>query len=552
MQLPAISSLVSLLSGSITGLKDLVTKATSLIAAAYFALLHLVLVFPPLRDSGFLPIVAFERLPTVWQVVLGTFIFFTLAYVLTVMAQSFLNLVNGQALQDRVPVLPARLRRGQVARFKQLWTTIVEEADNNENWEAENAADRLAYEFPDEERDIAPTRLGNILLSPASYTYRQYGARLNTIWPILERKVNEELRKQITGEMEAITFLATMSILSVLIALEMVLVVVWFGDSWWSLLWCPVLLLVALVFYYVTFPKARAWGLGIRTAFDQHLDLAADELGLMKLTDPEEKQQRWRDVSAWLSIGALRKPSPGMTIKTPPPEAPLRAQGTNWYKAPAAAAEPLSVKHPPNVTVSAHSEVVATWPNIPLPNGGWQLAGREIIYVIAVTNEGKKPVKGTSLRVMDTRLPVLPVKVFGDIGSTGGSMPEGLPLPADLDSPQSLLWLLPPIAAGETKVLRYRIRFDCSIRIGPGAVVSETEPDCFLLRPTGPNSDIYAFAIVVMNRNQVGSLYDTAANRLNPYWREIDSRSQVVEAAAFPARGEIQIYWNGKQFVTGE
>ena len=74
MQLPAISSLVSLLSGSITGLKDLVTNATSLIAAAYFGLLHLAIIFPPLRDSGFLPIVAFERLPTVWQVVLGTLI----------------------------------------------------------------------------------------------------------------------------------------------------------------------------------------------------------------------------------------------------------------------------------------------------------------------------------------------------------------------------------------------------------------------------------------------------------------------------------------------
>jgi hypothetical protein len=110
MQLPAISSLVSLLSGSITGLKDLVTNATSLIAAAYFGLLHLVLIFPPLRDSGFLPIVAFERLPTVWQVVLGTLIFSTLAFILSVMGQSFLNLVNGRVLSDHVPELASKLK----------------------------------------------------------------------------------------------------------------------------------------------------------------------------------------------------------------------------------------------------------------------------------------------------------------------------------------------------------------------------------------------------------------------------------------------------------
>ena len=251
MQLPAISSLVSLLSESVGGLKDLYRPA-SLVAAAYFALLHLVLIFPPLRDSGFLPIVAFERLPTVWQVVLGTFILFTLAYILTVMAQSFLNLLNGQALHD-VPELAAWFRRRQIARFKQHQDTIRHKA-NDKDWAAEDAADRLAYEFPDEERDIAPTRLGNILLSPASYTYRQYGARLDTIWPILFRKIDDkELSKQITGEMEAITFLATMSILSVLMALEMALVVVWVGDSWWTFLWSPVLLLIAMVFYYVTF-----------------------------------------------------------------------------------------------------------------------------------------------------------------------------------------------------------------------------------------------------------------------------------------------------------
>lgn len=69
-------------------MKDL-GKPTALVAAAYFALLQLVLIFPPLRAIGFLPVVAFERLPTVWQVVLGTLIFSTLAFILSVMGQSF-------------------------------------------------------------------------------------------------------------------------------------------------------------------------------------------------------------------------------------------------------------------------------------------------------------------------------------------------------------------------------------------------------------------------------------------------------------------------------
>jgi hypothetical protein len=556
MQLPAISSLVSLLSTSVGGLKDLY-KPNSLVAAAYFALLHLVLIFPPVRDGRFLPVVAFERLPTVWQVVLGTFILFTLAYVLTVMAQSFLNLVNGQALQDHVPELAAHLRRRQIKRFNQLKGKIKREA-GNENWKAEDAADRLAYEFPDEERDIAPTRLGNILLSPASYTYRQYGARLDTIWPILVRKVtDEELRKQITGEMEAITFLATMSVLSVLLALEMFLVVVWFGDSWWSVVWFPVLLLVATVFYYVTFPKARAWGLGIRTAFDQHLDLAADALGLLglkELTDPLEKQQRWRDVSAWLSIGALRKPSPNMIIntKTTDEDAPLLASDKKWYRA----AAPLTVKYPPNVTVSPHSEVIAKWSNMTLFDGqAWRLAGQEIVYIIAVTNQGEEPVIGTSLQIVDTRLPALPVKVFGTLGPPGGSRLEGLPLPANPDSPQpqTLLWFLQSIPAGETQVLRYQVRSDYSICItqGKATIIEDNDkPNQIILKPT----DAVTFSINVMNQSQLAPLYDTAGNplnRINRNWSEIETEHQATKSADFQAIREVEIHWDGQRFVPG-
>jgi hypothetical protein len=544
MQLPAISSLVSLLSESVGGLKDLYRPA-SLVAAAYFALLHLVLIFPPLRDSGFLPIVAFERLPTVWQVVLGTFILFTLAYILTVMAQSFLNLLNGQALHD-VPELAAWFRRRQIARFKQHQDTIRHKA-NDKDWAAEDAADRLAYEFPDEERDIAPTRLGNILLSPASYTYRQYGARLDTIWPILFRKIDDkELSKQITGEMEAITFLATMSILSVLMALEMALVVVWVGDSWWTFLWSPVLLLIAMVFYYVTFPKARAWGLGIRTAFDQHLDLAREELELRELTDPLEKQQRWRDVSAWLSIGALRKPSPGTIINTKPDDTPLLAQDPKWYQSSEAVAKPLTVKYPPNVTVSDHSAVIDEWLNTTDGDQPWHLAGQEIAYVIAVTNQGDERVIGTCLQIVDTRLPALPVKVSGTLGAKNESSLEGFSILDASGSPQSLLWFLPPIPAGGTQVLRYQIRFDCSIRVTEGtATITEDKPNVVTLTPTGP----VTFAIDVMNQTQLGPLSDVTNNPLNVSLFDNETKHQATQRAEFQITAEVRIHWDGQQFV---
>ena len=543
MQLPAISSLVSLLSGSITGLKDLVTNATSLIAAAYFGLLHLAIIFPPLRDSGFLPIVAFERLPTVWQVVLGTLIFSTLAFILSVMGQSLLGLVNGRVLSDHVPELASKLKDGQAERFHQLWNTVEGEA-SNEDWAAEDAADKLAYEFPDEERDLAPTRLGNILLSPASYTYRQYGARLDTIWPILARKIDADFRKQIDGEMEAIIFLATMSVLSVVAALELALALAWFGDSWWSWLWCPVLVLAAIVFYYATFPKARAWGLGIRTAFDQDLALAAKELGLRDdLTDPQEKQKRWREVSGWLSIGILRVPPDSRLVFKEPQEEdkPLATPQLDWYETPKAA-KPLTVKYPPNVTVSSHSAVTDEWPNTLVSERSWRSAGQEMAYVIAVTNQGEQRVKGTHLQVVDTRLPLLPVSVSADSGSGG----EGVSLPDATGNPPPLLLFLPPIAAGETHVLRYRVRSDCSIHIIEGtATISEAEPNLICLQPNGT----FKFAIDVFIKDQLDLIYDWAATRLIPEWSEATTGQQTIKRATFEATSKVQIRWDGRRFI---
>lgn len=548
MQLPAISSLVSLLSSSITGLKD-PFKPTAVVAATYLALLHLVLIFPPLRDNGFLPIVAFERLPTVWQVVLGTFLLFILSFILNVMGESFLNLVNGRTLQYGIPELASLLKGPQITRFRQLHNTIRVKA-RSKDWTAEDAADELAYEFPDEERDLAPTKLGNILLSPASYTYRQYGARLDTIWPILFRKIDdEELLKQITGEMEAIIFLATMSTLSVLMALEMGLVVVWFGNSWGSLLWCLMLLSVAIVFYWTTFPKARAWGLGIRTAFDQHLDLARQELGLRELTDPVEKQQRWRDVSAWLSIGPLRKPSPVTVINTEPEPKGTRllAQNPQWYQPPVAAAKPLTVTHPPNVTVSDHSAVIAEWPNTSDGDQPWHLAGQEIAYVIAVTNQSDDRITGTCLQIVDTRLPALPVKVFGALGATGGGNLESFPILDASGSPQRLLWFLPPIPAGGTQVLRYQVRFARSITVIEGtATITQIDPNAIALTPTGT----VTFVIDVMNKTQLAPLSDVSNDLLSPVWADNETDYQTTQRATFQATSEVRIHWDGQRFVT--
>lgn len=560
MQLPAISSLVSLLTTSISGIKDLFKPITG-VAAVYFILLQLVIVFPPLRDSSFAPILAFAALPTVWQLALGALILLLLSFLLNVGTTTFLNLVNGRTLHELAPWLDYQLTLRQKKHFEELWQKLVDTIDaaDNSDWEAEDAADRLAYDYPDEARDLVSMKLGNILLSPASYTYRQYGARLDTIWPILAKKVDKDFVANIDSEMESITFLATMSVLSLFVAVEAIPVTIYFANSYKYLLWFPVLLVLAFVFYYATFPKARAWGMGIRAAFDQSLALAAKELGLRELDDPLARQQQWREVSAWLSIGALRNrppedlgldiPARALVANTDPAPADfhMKAQDPLWYKKAGDAASPVTVKKPENISVSVHQAVVDDPDAGSVTNQLWR-KGRQIHYVLAATNSGKKPVAGAYLQVTDERLPALPTTVNGNLGAATGDAQEGICLPASAGQPDSLLWFLPPIPAAGTVVLRYELNSEISISIprGTGAITEDDPTGVITITPKSATT----LTINVMNREQLAPLYDTGGQPLEAKWDTSTTPALAVETAEFAtSTTPVKLKWDGQRLV---
>jgi hypothetical protein len=100
ISLPVFSSLVSLLSQSVSEPIKKLFKPASMVAAAIFVVINLLLVLPPLRDYGFAAIIAIETLPTAWQILLGTIVLFALAYVIGSLGGVFLNFLNGDAFRE--------------------------------------------------------------------------------------------------------------------------------------------------------------------------------------------------------------------------------------------------------------------------------------------------------------------------------------------------------------------------------------------------------------------------------------------------------------------
>ena len=124
MQIPALASLTSLLSGAVAGDFRNLFKPSDLIAAAVFLALNLVLVLPALRNAGVSVVVAPEQLSTVWRLALGALFFVTLAYILNSLGPAFLTLASGAVIKDS-PIIGWGMKELQKWHYKYLRDDVL-------------------------------------------------------------------------------------------------------------------------------------------------------------------------------------------------------------------------------------------------------------------------------------------------------------------------------------------------------------------------------------------------------------------------------------------
>jgi hypothetical protein len=91
-----------------------------------------------------------------------------------------------------------------------------------------------------------------------------------------------KLNDKIAASYDSLIFLATLTVLMVIVAIEVVFAQLIFG-SWEAALWSIALLILAYLFYRAAILQADSWGRGTRTAFDLYLDDAGDLLDLLQL-----------------------------------------------------------------------------------------------------------------------------------------------------------------------------------------------------------------------------------------------------------------------------
>lgn len=466
MQLPLLGTLSALFTDAKDEFRKLL-EPWALIVAAMFLGLALAFFYLPLR--AYLPVLrAWEEWTTTWLVIVASALLFALAYLINTLSGFFLALAGGRMLRDS-PRVGRELLRRQATRFAQQRALALHGGEEV----SARAFQRLAYEFPAAD-ELAPTALGNVRAAAAAYSQRQYGAHLDTVWPVMTltlAKEDEELLTQIRSEQTATTFLTTAALLLAVMAVLAVPLALAQGACGRALA-ALALLLPAYGLYRAAIVRALGWGRLTRAALDLYLDDAGTKLGLRALTgDAPATRTRWQAVSKWLAYGGL----PDLSDE----RLRLPVAAADWYKE---VEPPKQAKLTCSGGVTAELRVVAgpkqTFPHSPaevrLPAIGYDVT---VLAAAAAPASGATPTgqpaasaAGGFVIVSDKRLTLLR-PLTGKLHWPDGRTTTVAPLILPGDDGDVYLWRLPKLAAHSSGVLRYAVTEETWLRAGPGVAL---------------------------------------------------------------------------------
>jgi hypothetical protein len=175
--------------------------------------------------------------------------------------------------------------------------------------EAERLEDKLERRFPVWPRtltasDVAPTRLGNVLLSAETYSLDRYGVDSVRTWPRLYHLLPKELVESMAQARASMEFLLAMAFLAALYAptASIYLIVTAASPVWWivSLFAASAISIAA---YAAALWPAAVYGDHVRAAFDLHRRKLLTAAGMPLPATPAEERRTWEVLTSFLERG---------------------------------------------------------------------------------------------------------------------------------------------------------------------------------------------------------------------------------------------------------
>jgi len=311
-----MNSLLSALSGGFS--KSLLLS--TLLPVVVFVLLALVLVFPHVPGTvAFVQGLDLERkLTAITPVVV------LLTAILYHLNEPIIRFYEGYPWCDSwVGRWRTRVHRRKMdeanTQWKGLWTLLVTpEAQAHpdygkvtDHWN--EFARNLNTLYPDEPDAVLPTRLGNVMRSFETYPWRQYKMRAVTLWPRLSALLDDSHTEFMADAKTSLDFTLNSSLLcGVLSVLIAAVHLVFPAGLATARVLVPlavelaVLCGLAYFFYLAAIPRANAWGMTFKGAFDLFRGKLLESLGYRFKPDSlEEEQTLWAQISQRMILSDL-------------------------------------------------------------------------------------------------------------------------------------------------------------------------------------------------------------------------------------------------------
>jgi hypothetical protein len=155
--------------------------------------------------------------------------------------------------------------------------------------------------LPQDERRLAPTRLGNAFAVMEEYPYLRYGMDGMTFWPRLVGLISGDYKDLVGDEKTTLDFLLNLSLLSVVFGLEALLVS--YNNPIAFVLLAAASWLAAYLAYRSAVDTALTLGELIKSCFDLFRHDLLKQLGFDKPASLEEEQRLWAGLTNYILVG---------------------------------------------------------------------------------------------------------------------------------------------------------------------------------------------------------------------------------------------------------
>jgi hypothetical protein len=180
------------------------------------------------------------------------------------------------------------------ARAMREWAEAYEEQESN---------------FPEDERWLRPTRVGNIVATLELYPLKRYGIALGAIWPRLLAVVPEDARLRAEDANTYLDFTAVMVLLSLAEA-AIAFATLFVGPPrvrLLSLVLALALLLATWLFYRLMREATRAYLAQLQVAIDLYRLKLLEKLEIELPKNPEEEVKIWTELRYFIAEGTIPK-----------------------------------------------------------------------------------------------------------------------------------------------------------------------------------------------------------------------------------------------------